>query len=123
MATYELTIRAEFSAAHRLRLYEGELEPLHGHNWEVEVYLSGSHLDEIEVVADFCVLRQHVQKIVSGLHDSYLNEHTAFHGINPTTERVARHIGEQILRILPPIVSLTKVRVWETKDCAAAYIP
>ena len=49
----ELVLKAAFSAAHRLRMYDGSLEPLHGHNWQVEVFLVGSTLDAIGVVADF----------------------------------------------------------------------
>ena len=42
-----------FSAAHQLRLYDGSLEPLHGHNWQVKVTVVAAKLDSIGVVMDF----------------------------------------------------------------------
>ena len=46
---YELKIITEFSAAHNLRNFRGKCEALHGHNWKVEVVLSGKNLDEKKV--------------------------------------------------------------------------
>ncbi|HVO32505.1 MAG TPA: 6-carboxytetrahydropterin synthase, partial [Elusimicrobiota bacterium] len=37
LETYEVIIREGFSSAHALRHYYGETEPLHGHNFQVEV--------------------------------------------------------------------------------------
>ena len=34
---FEITTTRTFAAAHQLRLYDGSLEPLHGHNWRVQV--------------------------------------------------------------------------------------
>jgi 6-pyruvoyltetrahydropterin/6-carboxytetrahydropterin synthase len=34
---FDITATRTFSAAHQLRLYDGSLEPLHGHNWVVRV--------------------------------------------------------------------------------------
>src|SRR5688572_2195891 len=35
--TFEITTTRHFSAGHQLVLYDGSLEPLHGHNWVVKV--------------------------------------------------------------------------------------
>ena len=43
---YELKIITEFSAAHSLRNFRGKCEALHGHNWKVEVVVSGKELDD-----------------------------------------------------------------------------
>lgn len=123
MSRYELTLRAEFSAAHRLRLLDGSLEPLHGHNWLVEVLLSGDRLDDMDVLADFTLLQPRLRAITGELHDSYLNEHAAFAGRNPSTELVARHVHDRLVPGLPAGVRVLRVQVWETRDCAAAYIP
>ena len=53
MPRYELLLESHFSAAHRLRMPDGSLEPLHGHNWKVEVYLEGPRLDGCDLLADF----------------------------------------------------------------------
>jgi len=123
LAGYELLLRAGFSAAHQLRLGDGRLEPLHGHNWRVEVFLTGSGLDESGLLADFTVLQPRLQQITGELHDTFLNEHPAFASDNPSTELIAKYIHDGFAGHIPPPVRLVKVRVWETDDCAAAYVP
>lgn len=123
MPRYQLTLRSEFSAAHQLRLLDGSLEPLHGHNWPVEVIVEGERLDGMGVLADFTVLQPQLRSITRELHDTFLNEAPALRGDNPTTERVARHIAEAFVPLLPSGVRLVSVRVWETRDCAATYLP
>lgn len=120
---YEILLLAEFSAAHRLRLADGSFEPLHGHNWKVEVCLRGPRLDAIGLLADFTLLQTQLQRITAALHDTYLNELPAFAQKNPSTEHVARHIHDQFAPQLPPSVRVHLVRVWETSTCAAAYHP
>lgn len=123
MPRYQLTLRSEFSAAHQLRLLDGSLEPLHGHNWPVEVVLEGEQLDDMGVLADFTVLQPRLGAITDALHDTFLNEAPALDGDNPTTERVARYIAEALQPDLPVGVRIVRVRVWETRDCAASYLP
>lgn len=121
--SYEILLLAEFSAAHRLRMADGSLEPLHGHNWKVEVSLRGARLDAIGLLADFTQLQPQLQRITAALHDTYLNELPAFAQKNPSTEHVARLIHDQFAPQLPPSVRVHRVRVWETSTCAAAYVP
>lgn len=121
MGAYELTLEAEFAAAHRLRLYDGEYEPLHGHNWRVEVYYRGDRLDSIGVVADFTVLQAQLREVVAPLHDRYLNELPAFAETNPSAENVARHIFDALNNSPVAGARLASVRVWEAAGCAASY--
>lgn len=122
MPTYEVLITGEFSAAHQLRLPDGSLEPLHGHNWKVEVYLTGPRLDEMGVLIDFVPTRAELQRILSGLHDRYLNDLPAFASCNPSAELVARHVHDALLPSLGIAVTISMVRVWEAIGCAAAYV-
>ncbi len=119
---YELVICAEFAAAHQIRLPDGSLEPLHGHNWRVEAILEGARLDDTGIVADFTGLHADLRRITGELHNTHLNELAAFAPACPTTERVARHIHGRFAATLPPTVKLRRVKVWETADCAAAYV-
>ncbi len=123
MGAYELTIRSEFSATHRLRLHDGSYEPLHGHQWQVEVYLTGSELDAAGMLADFTVVQPALAAITAELHDRYLNELPAFTSESPSTERVARYIHDRLAPRLPKSAAIERVRVWETSQCAAAYVP
>jgi 6-pyruvoyltetrahydropterin/6-carboxytetrahydropterin synthase len=120
---YELLVRAEFTAAHQLRMHDGELEPVHSHNWRVEVFLEGEELDEAGLLADFAVLQRGLSQICNDLRDRLLNKLPAFAGRNPSTEAVAKHLHDSFAPMMAANVRVTKVRVWETGDSAAAYIP
>ncbi|MEK6643628.1 MAG: 6-carboxytetrahydropterin synthase [Planctomycetota bacterium] len=123
MPHYELLLESEFSAAHRLRMHDGTLEPLHGHNWRVEVFIEGGDLDSAGLLADFVVLQRNLAIVVGRLHDTCLNELPAFAERNPSTELVAKHLHDAFVPMLPTGVRMAKVRVWETRTCAAAYVP
>ena len=123
MAKYELLLRTEFTASHQLRMHDGELEPLHSHDWRVEVFLEGEELDAAGLVADFTVLQRDLTQITVDLRGRLLNESPAFTGRNPSTEVLAKYLHDRFAPMIPTNVRVTKIRVWETSDCAAAYIP
>jgi len=116
---FEIRTVRMFSAAHQLRLYDGSLEPLHGHNWRVEVTVAAAELDSIGVVMDFHELERLVDQIIAPMHNTHLNELAAFTQVNPTAENVALHIGRSLR--LPGAVRLVRVEVWETPENSAAW--
>ena len=118
---FEITALRTFAAAHQLRLYDGSLEPLHGHNWRVEVTVSAPTLDPIGVVMDFHELERRVDEVVRPMHNRHLNELPAFARMNPSTENVAAHIANTVQ--LPRGVQLERVEVWETAENSATYRP
>jgi 6-pyruvoyltetrahydropterin/6-carboxytetrahydropterin synthase len=119
---FEIAITREFSAAHQLGLYDGSLEPLHGHNWRVRVTVASPKLDSIGTVMDFHELERLLDAIVEPLHNRHLNEVIAFsEGVNPSAENVAFYIGRTLR--LPAGVRLSGVEVWETDTCCAIYRP
>ena len=118
---FQITATRHFSAAHQLRLYDGSLEPLHGHNWKVVVTVASPQLDQIGVVMDFHKLDALLHQIIAPLHSRHLNELSAFASLNPSTENVALHIAQNLT--LPANVSLISVEVWETPENSAAYRP
>lgn len=118
---YELTTTRHFAAAHQLRLYDGSLEPLHGHNWRVQVCVAADHLDPIGVVMDFHELERLVDAVVGPMHNRHLNDLPAFAQLNPSTEHVALHIARSLE--LPPLINLQWVQVWETPENSARYRP
>ena len=115
--TFEITTTRSFSAAHQLRLYDGTLEPLHGHNWRAKVVVATPRLDGIGVVMDFHELERLVDAIVLPMHNSNLNDAPAFKEHNPTAENVAAHVF-RMLR-LPSNVALSSVEIWETDTNSA----
>ncbi|HVP11326.1 MAG TPA: 6-carboxytetrahydropterin synthase [Phycisphaerae bacterium] len=123
MSKYELLIRTEFSAAHQLMMPDGGLEAVHSHNWRVEVFLEGGELNGASLLVDFTVLQRHLSQITGDLQDRLLNDVPAFAGRNPSTEKVAQYLHDRFAPVIPENVRVTKVRVWETLNCAAAYVP
>lgn len=118
---FEIQIVRHFSAAHQLRLYNGSLEPLHGHNWVVRVTVARAELDRIGVVMDFHKLERIVDKIIGPMDNRHLNELPAFDDLNPSAENVALHVARNLA--LPASVKLLTVQVWETPENSAIYRP
>lgn len=126
---YEITIHKVFSAAHAIRLHDGSLEPLHGHNWSVEVTAAADQLDAIQTVMDFHVLEKHLDALLAKAHNRSLNEVEPFTdgrgglAVSPTAERVAWWIATVIDQALPAEVRLVSVKVGEAPGCYATYRP
>jgi 6-pyruvoyltetrahydropterin/6-carboxytetrahydropterin synthase len=119
---FDISTTRRFAAAHALRLYDGSLEPVHGHNWRVRVTVSARKLDAIGVVMDFHELERLVDAIVTPWHNRHLNEMPPFdRELNPSAENVACHVGRALN--LPQNVRLNAVEVWETDENSAVYRP
>lgn len=124
---YEITVETVFAAAHAIRLPDGALEPVHGHNWQVHVTVAADELDAIETVCDFHVLQALVDDAVAPWHNSDLNQCEPFTDsegglkINPTAERVAKAIAEKIRPGLPGNCKLASVSVGEAPGCTAVW--
>jgi len=116
---FEITTTRSFSAAHQLRLYDGTLEPVHGHNWKVKVTVSAPRLDSIGVVMDFHELERLLDEIITPMHNRHLNELPAFETLNPSAENVAGYLARSLK--LPNGVKLESVEVWETEGNSAIY--
>ena len=121
---FEISTTREFSAAHALRLYDGSMEPLHGHNWRVRATVRAQGLDSMGVVMDFHELERRVDALLAPLHNGNLNELPPFNdGLNPSAEHVAWHVGRSLAPALPAGVELVRMEVWETSTNRATYIP
>lgn len=117
---FQINTTRTFAAAHQLRLPDGSLEPLHGHNWRVKVTVSSPTLDAMGCVMDFHELEKLVDLILAPLHNRHLNEVAPFiDKLNPSAENVAFHIARSLA--LPGRVRLERVEVWETNENSAVY--
>jgi 6-pyruvoyltetrahydropterin/6-carboxytetrahydropterin synthase len=119
--SFAITTEREFAAAHQLRLYDGSLESLHGHNWRVRVTVTAEKLDAIGVVMDFHELERLLNEILSPLENCHLNDLVQFQQLNPSAENVAWHIASSLK--LPAGVGVQSVEVWETAGNSAIYRP
>ena len=100
----------EVSASHKLKLdYESKCENLHGHNWNIDIYLKSETLDKNGMVMDFTIIKK---KIMDKMDHKNLNEIFDF---NPTAEKratgIASELGEKCY----------KVTVEESKNNLAIY--
>lgn len=120
---FEIFVRTHFSAAHYLRDYPGNCEHLHGHNWNVEVFVKAQELDTIDVGIDFKVLKRVVNGVLEELDHTNINDHPAFQVQNPSSERIAQYIFDRVDQALTeyPSVRVSKVVVCETQNSGVVY--
>jgi 6-pyruvoyltetrahydropterin/6-carboxytetrahydropterin synthase len=119
---HQISTTRFFSAAHQLRLYDGSLEPVHGHNWRVKVTVSSPTLDSIGVVMDFHELERIVDRVIAPWHNNSLNAVEPFSGgLNPSAENVAVAVARGLS--LPKSITLVSVEVHETNTNSAVYFP
>ncbi|MFY9804430.1 MAG: 6-carboxytetrahydropterin synthase [Candidatus Acidiferrales bacterium] len=121
-----LTRRYRFSASHRLhtpRLSAGENRRIygkcnspygHGHNYALEVTLSGPVNSETGMIANLAELDPFVaREVIEPFDHKYLNEEIAeFRSLVPTTENVCREIFRRLEKF--PAAQLERVRIEET---------
>jgi len=120
---YELLVSDHVSAAHNLRQYKGKCEHLHGHNWRVDLRITGDDLDDGGMLVDFVVVKRLLAEALEDLDHAYLNEVPPFDEINPSSENLARVIAGRVAKRLPAGVRLTSVTTWESERCAVTYRP
>lgn len=119
---FEISVVMEFSAAHNLRDYKGKCEKLHGHNWQVEVFLASVDLDKGAMVMDFTLVRKNLKQVLKYFDHTYINETDYFRKNNPTSENIAKFIFENMTKkIKGHKCKVTRVSVWETPRSKATY--
>ena len=126
---YEITVSRTFDAAHALVLYDGSVEPVHRHDWVVQVTVGAQELDRIGVVMDFHLLAEQLGRLVADVDGRSFNDIPPFTGtpvakaINPSAEQVARWFSSRIADELPSGVRLLSVAIDEAVGCSATYRP
>ena len=122
LGIFEIYVKTDFAAAHSLRGYPGDCAQIHGHNWDVEVFVRCSELDEIGIGIDFRDIKQIVNEILEDLDHSNLNDLPAFKDMNPTSENIARFLYKKISKKLnTDKVKVSRVMVSETSNAGASY--
>jgi len=120
---YELKVVTKFAAAHQLTMVGTKCENMHGHNWKIEVYVTGEKLDDGGVVMDFGVIKKHVRDIMSLLDHKYLNELEFFQQSQPSSENIAYLVADKLQqKIDNSSVKVSRVTAWESDDASATYI-
>ena len=119
---YRVTQDGWISSSHQLHLADGSLEPIHGHNWRIQVAVEASELDDRGLVIDPDRLAALLTGVLDGLDHVHLNDLPAFRQGPVSAERVARHVVDT----LAPVVDdgrcrVAGARVWMTDEQSAAY--
>ena len=120
---YELKVVTKFAAAHQLTMVGAKCENMHGHNWKIEVYVTGEKTDDAGVLMDFGIIKKHVREIMAMLDHKYLNELEYFQQGQPSSENIAYFVATELQkRIDNQAVSISKVTAWESDDAGATYM-
>ena len=120
---YELKVVTQFAAAHQLTMVGEKCENLHGHNWKIEVYVTGEKLDQAGVLVDFGVIKKHVAQIMSMLDHKFLNDLEPFQNRPPSSENIACFVARQLQQTLNDSdVRVSRVTAWESDNSGATYI-
>ncbi len=120
------TARADWTAERNAEVYgESANEHGHGHNYQLEVTLSGEPDPVTGMVLDLKELKQILERevIVPFDHRHLNHEVPPFDRIVPTTENVAREIWRRLAPHFDAAtgVRLHNVRLWETDDLYVDY--
>jgi len=120
---YELKIITHFAAAHQLKMVAKKCESLHGHNWKIEVCLTGETLNNAGVLMDFGEFKNILSEIVERLDHRFLNELEYFNdSYPPSSENVAYYIANELqASITDPLVKVSRVTAWESENACATY--
>jgi len=114
----ELIKTFRFEAAHRLtETPEGhKCRRLHGHNYRVDIHITGEVDPATGWVMDFGRLKERVAPVLDELDHHYLNDIAGLE--NPTAEHIAKFLWDRLADDLP---GLSAVAVWETDTARAVY--
>lgn len=130
--------RFTFCAGHRLVGHEGKCQNLHGHNYVLEVHVTGHEQDAVGRILDFKQLKTRCKSWIDEHWDHAFvlwdQDHNGLAAIrssvphrvyeldcNPTAENMAKHFLEAVC---PKILgdsgaSAFKVRLWESEETYA----
>ena len=133
--------RFTFCAGHRLVGHEGKCQNLHGHNYVVEIHVTGREQDAVGRILDFKLLKQKCKRWIDDNWDHAFvlwdQDENALQAVrqcephriyqlptNPTAENMAKYLLEQVCpKILDGTgASAFKVRLWESEETCAEVI-
>lgn len=124
----------DVEAGHRLVNHESKCRNYHGHHYRFEITCFAMALDDVGRVIDF----SDIKRFVGGWLDEHwdhamivqagdeLIPHFERMGMKhyvlpfaPTAENLAMHVLSVARTVLPPHISIQRVRCWETPTCYA----
>jgi 6-pyruvoyltetrahydropterin/6-carboxytetrahydropterin synthase len=139
----DVTRRFEWDAAHRLPDHEGLCSNIHGHRYAAEVTCSSvDGIDDAGMVVDFSLLKDIIGKFIDEHWDHACllygrDKHPAVCAIResedmkvylftrpPTVEIIVHTLVDIVVhRLAARGLVVTRVKVWETPNCSAEWVP
>jgi 6-pyruvoyltetrahydropterin/6-carboxytetrahydropterin synthase len=110
-------------ASHGLLNYRGANEPIHEHDWLIEVKLAARDLGQSGIAVDFTEVDNLLDKIIVPFKDQELNKFEPFNELSPSAENFAKYIYDKLNPALDPQAALVSVSVWEDDCHGVLYKP
>lgn len=121
---YQLALTRDFVAQHYLIGGDWGAENLkHSHSYKVEVLLRGQVLNQHGYLVDIVELESALTEVIGRFRDHTLNDLAPFAGLNPSLERFARILYEELSASLAAKDLSLIVKLWENERDWAAYGP
>lgn len=111
----DLEVEFSFSAAHRLPYYDGPCFRMHGHNYKLQVVITGQPDPRTGMLLDFEDIRRIVEKeLLAKVDHQTLNDVLE----NPTAENLVVWAWQRLRGELP---GLRELRLWENAASSVVY--
>jgi 6-pyruvoyltetrahydropterin/6-carboxytetrahydropterin synthase len=120
---YTVAVRSSFKAKHQLFTHDGtHLGPEHGHDYMIEVRVSGTTLDADGFLVNIDHLRAVLQKFCARFNDANLNTLREFEDMNTSVEHFVKAAAFFVREHLPSVAALgLHVRMWEDPQTWASW--
>jgi len=120
---YRVTQEGWISSSHQTVRADGSLEPIHGHNWRIQVTVEAAELDDRGMVVDLDELRHTLVAALDELDHTHLNDLPAFADQPVSAEVIARHVGKKLaVQIDDGRRRVVEIRVWMTDARGATWV-
>nr|WP_295864922.1 6-carboxytetrahydropterin synthase [uncultured Chitinophaga sp.] len=139
----QLTKIFSFETAHALHAYNGKCKNIHGHSYKLHVTVkgrdnSGAYLPAPGILVDFKVIKALVQETIVQHFDhrlilsaAYMQAHPGCStqenlwvwDMEPSAENMVLYMQRVLQAALPEEVALAGLRLYETSDSYAEWVP
>lgn len=116
---YTVGVARTFVAQHYLTVPDpGPEGEVHSHTFTVDATFEGPALNEYGYLVDIDAVESAMDATAATFRDRTLNDLPAFEGVNPSAERLARAVADELLDRLDP-EEATALHVSVTEDDVA----
>ena len=88
----------------------------------------GESVDKAGMLVDFVEVKKSMTKVIDYLDHQFINDLKPFDELSPSAENIARFFFDEMTSDLAATPSevpckISRVKVWETDDASATFIP